>query len=98
MGKMRKTTEVGAEKVLEGNLLPGGFMMSVGPRDKKREDGHCLAQSVDDAGARKKRQIQSTRMNVPNDPPVTISPMLRHSWRVVTMIELGQLAKAKKTR
>jgi hypothetical protein len=97
LGKMRKTTGVGAAKV-EGGLLSGGFMMNVGPWDDKREDGHCLAQSIEDAGARKKHQTQSTRMNVPDNPPLTISPMLRHSWRVATTMELGQLAKAKKTR
>ena len=63
---MRRTTEVGAEKV-EDNLLSSGFMMNLGPWDKKRENGYCLAQSVEDAGARKKRQIQSTRVEIPQD-------------------------------
>ena len=66
MGKMRRTTEVGAEKV-EDNLLSGGLMMNLGPWDEKRENGHCLAQSVEDAGARKKCQIQSTRVKIPQD-------------------------------
>jgi len=55
LGKMRKTTGVEAKKV-EGDLLSGGFMTSGAPWDEKREDGHCLAQSVEDAGARKKRR------------------------------------------
>ncbi len=55
MGKMCKTTGVDVEKV-EGDLSSGGFMMNVGLWDEKREDGHCLAQSIEDAGARKKRR------------------------------------------
>ena len=66
MGKMRRTSEVGAEKV-EDYLLSGGFMMNLGPWDEKKENGHCLAQSVEDAGARKKCQIQSTRVKIPQD-------------------------------
>jgi hypothetical protein len=55
LGKMRKTTGVDAEKV-EGDLSSGGFMMNDGPWDEKREDGHCLAQSVEDAGTRRKHR------------------------------------------
>ena len=55
MCKMRKTTGEEVEKV-EGDLLSDGFMTSGGLWDEKREDGHCLAQSVEDAGARKKRR------------------------------------------
>jgi hypothetical protein len=53
LGKMRKTTGVESEKV-EGDLSSDGFMASGGPWYEKREDGHCLAQSVEDAGVRKK--------------------------------------------
>jgi hypothetical protein len=55
LGKMCKTTGVDAEKV-EGDLSSGGIMMNVGLWDEKREDGHCLAQSIEDAGARKKHR------------------------------------------
>ena len=80
---MRRTTEVGVEKV-EDNLLSGGFMMNLGPWDEKKENGHCLAQSVEDAGARKKHQIQSTRVNIPQDR--TFKAI---SLRAMTMVTEG---------